>query len=85
MEDAGVDRGEGAKVTGHGRTRFARSFHSTRHTTATWLASGRAAEDLRMLLTDHESKDVARRYTHQSIEQLRIGVQEEVGKVPIDQ
>ena len=71
MKDADVNRGESAEATGRGRTRYERSFHSTRHTAATWLANGGVSEDLRMLLTDHESKDVARRYTHQSIEQLR--------------
>ena len=75
MEAAKVDRGQSTEGAGRGRTRFARSFHSTRHTAATWLSEGGVAEDLRMLLTDHESKEVARRYTHQSIEQLRVAVQ----------
>lgn len=75
MEKAEVARGDSQEGKGRGRTRFARSFHSTRHTAATWLANNGVAEDLRMLLTDHESKEVARRYTHQSIEQLRTAVQ----------
>jgi integrase len=78
MEDANVDRGESVEGTGRGRTRFARSFHSTRHTAATWLANEGIEEDLRMLITDHESREVAKRYTHHSIAQLR----EAVGKMP---
>jgi integrase len=75
MENADVDRGESVEGTGRGRTRFARSFHSTRHTASTWLANEGIQEDLRMLITDHESREVAKRYTHHSIEQLRAAVQ----------
>lgn len=75
MENADVDRGESVEGTGRGRTRFARSFHSTRHTASTWLANEGIQEDLRMLITDHESREVAKRYTHHSIEQLRVAVQ----------
>ena len=78
MESAKVDRGESVEGTGRGRTRFARSFHSTRHTASTWLANEGIQEDLRMLITDHESREVAKRYTHHSIAQLR----EAVGKMP---
>lgn len=78
MENADVDRGESVEGTGRGRTRFARSFHSTRHTASTWLANEGIQEDLRMLITDHESREVAKRYTHHSIAQLR----EAVGKMP---
>ncbi len=74
MKAAGVDRGTSVQGTGRGRTRFARSFHSTRHTAATWLANQGVEEDLRMLLTDHESREVAKRYTHRSIELLRSAV-----------
>lgn len=75
MGDAGIDRGDSLEGTGRGRTRFARSFHSTRHTVATWLANEGVQKDLRMLLTDHESRDVAKRYTHHSIELLRAVVE----------
>ena len=75
MEAAGIDRGDSLEGTGRGRTRFARSFHSTRHTAATWLANEGVQEDLRMLLTDHESRDVAKRYTHHSVELLRAAVE----------
>lgn len=75
MESANVDRGECVEGTGRGRTRFARSFHSTRHTAASWLANEGVQEDLRMLITDHESREVAKRYTHHSVEQLRVAVQ----------
>ena len=74
MEAAEVDRGTSIQGSGRGRTRFARSFHSTRHTAATWLANAGVEEDLRMLLTDHESREVAKRYTHHSIELLRKAV-----------
>ena len=75
MEKANVDRGDSIEGTGRGRARFARSFHSTRHTASTWLANEGIQEDLRMLITDHESREVAKRYTHHSIEQLRAAVQ----------
>lgn len=74
MEAAGVDRGVSLEGTGRGRTRFARSFHSTRHTASTWLANEGIQEDLRMLVTDHESREVAKRYTHHSVELLRAAV-----------
>ena len=74
METAKVDRGASLEGTGRGRTRFARSFHSTRHTAATWLANEGIQEDLRMLVTDHESREVAKRYTHHSVELLRAAV-----------
>lgn len=74
MADAKIDRGETLEGTGRGRTRFARSFHSTRHTASTWLANEGVQEDLRMLITDHESREVAKRYTHHSVEQLRSAV-----------
>ncbi len=74
MASAGVERGESMEGTGRGRTRFARSFHSTRHTASTWLANEGIQEDLRMLITDHESREVAKRYTHHSVEILRAAV-----------
>lgn len=74
MESAKVDRGESVEGSGRGRTRFARSFHSTRHTASTWLANEGIQEDLRMLITDHESREVAKRYTHHSVELLRAAV-----------
>ena len=74
MELAKVDRGDSLEGQGRGRTRFARSFHSTRHTAATWLANEGIEEDLRMLVTDHESREVAKRYTHHSVELLRAAV-----------
>jgi integrase len=74
MADANIDRGESLEGTGRGRTRFARSFHSTRHTAATWLANEGVQEDLRMLITDQESREVAKRYTHHSVELLRAAV-----------
>ena len=74
MKDADIDRGESLEGTGRGRTRFARSFHSTRHTAATWLANEGVQEDLRMLITDHESREIAKSYTHHSVELLRAAV-----------
>ena len=74
METAKVDRGASLEGTGRGRTRFARSFHSTRHTAATWLANEGIQEDIRMLVTDHESREVAKRYTHHSVELLRTAI-----------
>ncbi|MES2658869.1 MAG: site-specific integrase [Verrucomicrobiota bacterium] len=74
MATAKVERGTSVEGQGRGRTRFERSFHSTRHTASTWLANEGIEEDLRMLVTDHESREVAKRYTHHSVELLRAAV-----------
>ncbi len=74
MKSAEVARGTTIAGTGRGRARFERSFHSTRHTAATWLADGGVQEELRMLVTDHDSREVAKRYTHHSVELLRSAV-----------
>lgn len=74
MTAAKVKRGASVEGQGRGRTRFERSFHSTRHTASTWLANEGIEEDLRMLVTDHESREVAKRYTHHSVELLRAAV-----------
>lgn len=74
MTTAKVERGTSVEGQGRGRTRFARSFHSTRHTASTWLANEGIEEDLRMLVTDHEAREVAKRYTHHSVELFRAAV-----------
>jgi len=74
MARARVERGASVSGLGRGRARHERSFHSTRHTASTWLANEGVDEDLRMLVTDHESREVAKRYTHHSVELLRGAV-----------
>ena len=78
MAKAGVERGRSVEGSGRGRSRFERSFHSTRHTVATWLADAGVAEDLRMLITDHDNREVASKYTHHSVKALH----EAVAKLP---
>jgi integrase len=74
MADAGVERGRSVEGSGRGRARHERSFHSTRHTVSTWLADAGVAEDLRMLITDHDSRAVASKYTHHSVKSLHAAV-----------
>lgn len=74
MKDAGVERGKSVKGTGRGRARHERSFHSTRHTVSTWLADAGVTEDLRMLITDHDSREVASKYTHHSVKSLHAAI-----------
>lgn len=64
MAAAGVDRGkasretgEGAKDKGKGRVIFERGFHSLRHSFTTWLRTAGVAEEDRMALTGHSTRE----------------------------
>lgn len=53
------------------RTRtFKRSYHSLRHTFATWVANSEIPQDVRMALTGSSDAKVASRYVHTSDERL---------------
>lgn len=69
LKAAGIDTGESA--TSSGRMWHARTFHSLRHTLATWLAETGAEESLRRRIVDHESAAVHAGYLHYGIETLR--------------
>jgi integrase len=86
LADAGIERqvirsgGDSRKDGKKGKGRNVHNFgwHSFRHSFATLLQRVGVAEDIRMRLTGHETKDIARRYAHMESEQLR----DAVGKLP---
>ena len=74
LDAAGVGDGQ-VKVEGR-RYRFrALSFHSLRHTLPTWLAAAGVPEDVRMKITGHSSKQVARGYTHAEMASIQEALQ----------
>jgi integrase len=62
-------------VQGKGSQKFARrTFHSLRHTTASQLSDGGIAEDLRMAITGHASREMHQLYTHPAYESLKRAI-----------
>ena len=69
MKKAGVDT---MTVQGKGTQRFSRrTFHSLRHSFNSALANAGVAEEIRMKLTGHSSKDMNKRYTHLEVDTLK--------------
>lgn len=60
MKKAGVPK----QVTLPGGIKISRSFHSLRHTFASWLAEADIHADVRQKLTGHSSSKIHQRYTH---------------------
>jgi integrase len=60
MQRAGVPR----QITQAGGLKASRSFHSLRHTFASWLAEADIHADVRQKLTGHSSSKIHQRYTH---------------------
>lgn len=60
-----------------GKGLSSKTFHSLRHTTATWLAEAGVEPRIRRLICDHEDAGVHDRYTHADMETIR----EALGKV----
>lgn len=60
MQKAGVPR----QITQAGGLKASRSFHSLRHTFASWLAEAGIHADVRQKLTGHSSSKIHQRYTH---------------------
>jgi len=75
ITDAGIERRVIRAGEGKGRAVLNLGAHSFRHAFATHLQRGGVPEDLRMRLTGHETKEIARRYTHTELEQLRAAVE----------
>ncbi|WP_367871737.1 tyrosine-type recombinase/integrase [Luteolibacter sp. Populi] len=75
MESAGISRdivkqaGDGA-----GRTQYARSFHSLRHTFTSLLANADVSQELRMRLTGHTTKEMNDVYTHIELTSLKKAI-----------
>ena len=72
------EKSEGSKS---GRSVFALSFHSLRHSFTSILANAGVPEELRMALTGHKERAVHQRYTHRELQQLQgaIGMLPQVG------
>ena len=72
MEVAGVDRGKSSrpvvdgKKTGKGNVIWEKSFHSFRHSFATWLRESGVSEEDRMALTGHTTREVHQGYSQAS-------------------
>ena len=50
------------------------SFHSLRHSFTSALANVGVAQELRMALTGHRSRDMHQHYTHLELERLRDAI-----------
>lgn len=62
-------------VQGKGTNRFARrSFHSLRHSFNSLLANAGIAEEVRMRLTGHSSRDIHAKYTHLNVDPLKKAI-----------
>jgi integrase len=57
-----------------GRTVYALSFHSLRHSFSSILANAGVSEERRMALTGHRSRDMHQHYSHHELEQLQKAV-----------
>jgi integrase len=76
MERAGIkqhvirERNE----SGSGRSVYALTFHSLRHTFNSILANAGIAEETRMALTGHTTREMNQRYTHRELEVFRAAI-----------
>jgi integrase len=62
-------------VKGRGKRKFSRrTFHSLRHTFNSTMANAGVSDELRMLLTGHQSKDMNKIYTHLQMATLQKAV-----------
>lgn len=77
MERAGVPAGIARKAEegSAGRTVFARSFHSLRHSFVTALAHANVAVELRQKLAGHASEEQSLHYTHPGFAALREAIE----------
>jgi hypothetical protein len=73
MNKAGVAR----EVTLPGGIKARRSFHSLRHSFASWLAEADVHSDVRRRLTGHRSEGIHDRYTHHDESLVRA-----IGELP---
>jgi integrase len=73
MERAGVE-GKIMRVVENGRGISSLSFHSLRHSFTSALANAGVAEEVRMKLTGHSTRDVHAGYSHHEMEILRSAI-----------
>jgi len=72
MDTAGVSRGIAKETAdGAGRIQYTRSFHALRHTFNSLLAGADVAQETRMKLTGHSTREVNDIYTHSDVATLR--------------
>src|ERR1700693_1168800 len=72
MEKAGI---QGKRThTGSGRTFSNLTFHSIRHSFNSAMANAGVAEEVRMKLTGHSTREVHMKYTHHELEPLRAAI-----------
>jgi integrase len=74
MKQARIEQGVIRKGNQAGRTVYGLSFHSLRHSFTSILANAGVAEELRMALTGHKSRDVHARYTTHEMQRLREAI-----------
>jgi integrase len=75
MQRAGI-KGKIMRVVENGRGISSLSFHSLRHSFTSALANAGVAEEVRMKLTGHSTRDVHAGYSHHEMELLRNAIAE---------
>lgn len=76
MAKAGVAAGVGrVRNEGLGRSTSLLSYHSLRHSFTSILANSGVPVDVRMMLTGHQSADMATHYSHTQLETVRAAVE----------
>ena len=73
MKRAGIE-GKITRVVENGRSLSSLSFHSLRHSFTSALANAGIAEEVRMKLTGHSTRDVHAGYSHHEMEILRSAI-----------
>jgi integrase len=73
MARAGIE-GKITRHTAQGRANSSLSFHSLRHSFNSAMANAGVAEEVRMKLTGHSTREIHTKYTHHEIEALRAAV-----------
>jgi integrase len=73
MERAGIE-GKRMSVVKGGREVSSLSFHSLRHSFTSALANANVAEEIRMKLTGHSTREVHSGYTHHELDVLRDAI-----------
>jgi integrase len=74
MESARIEQRVIRDRNKEGRTVYALSFHSLRHSFSSVLANAGVSEERRMALTGHRSRDMHQHYSHHELEQLQKAV-----------
>ncbi len=74
MPRAKIASGVARQANKRGRTVHALSFHSLRHSFSSAMANTGVAEEVRMKLSGHNTRDVHQDYTHHELEPLRAAI-----------